>query len=951
MNNDNFIVRSLDRLRTLFSSNVNTISPDENVLKKPSNALIIKGVYNQNELKSLYKKDLTDSNRLLGTGADLYTFLKDTSLNTNEVIKRNNGIANLIPEINPAKNVWVTCLLSPTDLQTNSVGFSLDVDYVSEEVRKDIEELYGNLFNGELKIDIKLAKYIGDCLFGAGSAPVLVLPKHNINMLRCAIDIKNIGQITTESIDRFDAEYNRLNETEYLSDKPILSILKKFNIGGSSLHIGLENLQKEFNKKDPNIYDYLTDNEFQSVLDTMGSVDSTEKLNFAKSLIKDVNNWFIKYNSHIVVSNNHSVITDRKESIDKILDDITNVLNVDSKKQAAKEYNEMFQSRHQMQTSTTTRSTVILSDRITDNKDDIPVILDIPPECVIPVCQPGFNDEHLGYFVLVEQWGTPMSKTLMTGFESRFSSNLVDMAVTAVYGTGGQNGQRDNRMNNLQKYNAAITVFDITISKLLENKLNDFGLHGMTVGRYQTISRCLFHHLLQEKDVGLIFVPKSLMTYFAFDYRSDGTGKSILEDIEFMLSMRSTLLVSKVLAMTRAAVEKTEIEIDMTNNLQALQTMNIFKSAYYTKNSLKLSNDPDMIVRNILDSRLRFKPKNLKGLEDYSINTNVESTPTIKPDDELLEHFDKFIYIAFGFPKSALEENENLERVASLASRNIFFANEVRSKQKILIPHIKKLTFTYVNHCRIFKDKILELLEKHYIIDDESGEDLDKDITKRIPVDKENPPEEIENIDSGDVESESEDEEDLQDTEESEDENLEVKPAIKQEGSKKIAVVKDDTYIKTISKDHDKKKGKTISSHKNKITQSQAKIIFDKIIRDITPTLPFPNISKGKAQYEEVSNYIKALDEIVDSLYRDDMISVDNEDIKAQYLASKSIIKASLIKKFISNIGKQDLFDIPELGDIDIKQVRENNQILLNFHKLLTDEIKQLSPTATESEY
>jgi len=939
MNDKNLIVRSLDRLRTIFSSGMNTISPDENVLTKPSNSLVIKGVYNQNELKSLYKKNITNSENLSGTGADLYTFLKDTSLNTNEVIKRNNSIANLIPEINPAKNVWVTCLLSPTDLQTDSVGFSLDVDYVSEEVRKDIEKLYSSLFNDELKIDSKLAKYIGDCLFGAGSAPVLVLPKHNLNMLRCAIDIKNIGQITTESINQYDKYYNQMNEKHDLDNKSILSKLKIMNPNGSNLGIGLENMKIELNKTNPNLYDYVTDIDFKEILDSIPAETGVEKLGYAKSLIKDVNSWFIKYNSHIVVSNNHSVITDRKEAVNKVLDDMSGILNVSSKKEAAKEYNDMFQSRHQMQTSTTTRSTVILSDRITDNKDDIPILLDIPSECVIPVCQPGFNDEHLGYFVLVEQWGTPMSKALMTGFESRFSSNLVDMAVTAVYGQGGQAGQKDGRMNNIQKYNAALTVFDITISKLLENKLNDFGLHGMTVGRYQTISRCLFHHLLQEKDVGLIFVPKSLMTYFAFDYRADGTGKSLLEDIEFMLSMRSTLLVSKVLAMTRAAVEKTEIEIDMSNNLQALQTMNIFKSAYYTKNSLKLSNDPDMIVRNILDSRLRFKPKNLKGLEEYSINTNVESTPTVKPDEELLEHFDKFIYIAFGFPKSALEENENLDRVASLASRNIFFANEVRSKQKVLIPHIKKFTFTYVTHCRIFKDKILSILEKHYIIDDETEEkDLDPTVSSHIPVDKENPPEKLDDVDSSD---ESEDE-DSDDNEEVDDNDLAVKPKVKNEDGKKIVTIKDETYIKAISRDSNKKKGKTISSQKEKITREQAETIFSKIIKDITPTLPFPNISKGKAQYEEVSNYIKAVGEIVDALYTDDMISVDNEGIKTQYAASKSIIKASLIKKFISNIGKQDLFDIPELADLDIKKLSENNQILLNTHKILNDEIKQL---------
>src|SRR5699024_7718106 len=128
------------------------------------------------------------------------------------------------------------------------------------------------------------------------------------------------------------------------------------------------------------------------------------------------------------------------------------------------------------------------------------------------------------------------------------------------------------------------------------------------MGKYETIATCMFYRLLEQKRTSLLFVPENLITYVAFDYRSDGSGKSLLESMEFMLSLRVTLYVANIMAMMRNAISKKDIEVTFdqkqTNYMAILEQV---KNAVTQKLKFNLSYDPNNIAQSIISQNTSIR--------------------------------------------------------------------------------------------------------------------------------------------------------------------------------------------------------------------------------------------------------------------------------------------------------------------------------------------------------
>lgn len=916
----NIIVRSYNRLSNIIMGK-KTITEDGLVLKKHKEQQI-KSLYTLSDLKSLYRTN-KEHNRTSYNG-DITGFLKETSASTTEIIKKNNNISSLIPEINSAKSIWVTSILSPTDLQTNSLSFVLDDDEIDKDAKKEIEEFYDNLFIKHLKMEETLIKAIESCLFGSGSYPLLVIPQQNLNMLKFAVNLKEIGKESLnnpfQTQETFQSSYNYfINKKANISKEPILVQIREFNkLHNRDVCFGKESLNKVFDEKSFE-YDVVSSLESSNISLPEDFAIATE----SNKIRTTITGWFNKEETRekLIVAWNPSIINDQKRSANDILTEMMETLDVD-KDTAIKSYKNMFHSELAMSQVDTTRNTIVMNDEKLE-KSSIPIVTHIPSECVVPV---GIGEEHIAYFVLVDRWGTPISKVLMNGYDTRYSNSLVDLSVSAVYGQNGPNQQTGDgiQLNNFQKYQAALTVFDVTLNKLLESKLDDFGLSGMTIGKNQMIGRCIFHHLLEQKEVGLILVPRQLMTYYAVDYREDGTGKSMLENMEYVLSMRSTLLVSKILAMVRSAVEKTTIEIDMSKNSNPIQTMRILQNAYFSKNKLELSNDLNTIVKNIYDSRVKFIPKNLKGAEDYSIQTSTEAPNTVRPDEDLLEYFDKLVISGFQVPSSAIQETETTDYATSIVSKNLFFANVVRIKRDIFVGHTEKFVRIFSYYFPYIREKIKDILKEYYYISEEPEKsELDKNVSEK---------KQEEDTDNENVENKDENSEDKFNEQTDETEDMEPE------------------YTKEIPKDFNKTKGETIGSDKTRISQKELDYFCDKIMTSIKPTLPCPSLLKGKVQFEEMDSYMETLTKYIDDIYPDTLCAALPDDAKNHFIAMKAKIKSDLLLIYKDKVGKQDIFDIPDISKVDTKFFTELNQIILNNSKVVSDEIRILNAKPAEEE-
>lgn len=922
----NTAVRSLNRIREMFSGKT-IVTEEGTVINGPQDADIIKGSYTIDELR-LLSNNIKNKGTSDSSTTEIDSFLRTIHANSADIMRKNKNVCGLIPELTPIKSIWKSSLLAPTDLQTNSLSFTLPIDYIDDDVKKSILNLYDKVFCDELKFNDMLSKCVDACLFEGGSYPVLVLPNHNIDLLKYILDIRDVnkGNIAVESL----SPEKRILLADN-SVKPIDKIIQLNKDVRQEFIISTESINT-IHKSDK--FDLDTKLYFDELsLNLFNGEQSTEAIKIvdkAKAWVSE------KFDRQIIVGTNPGVINNRSTTINNVINDMVEKLGCKDEKKAVDTLNDTFNNAYSNNTFFTTMN---IDDTILNNKNEIPLNITIPAQCVIPVCQPGGVDEHIGYFVLVDEWCTPMSKSVMSKYDAAFSNNLVDLSAQAVYGTTDSRTGGNGQINALQKYNAAVAVFDLTLSKLLEDKLDSAGLKGVSIGRYQTISKCIFHSLLQKNKVGLIFVPKQLLQYYAVAFREDGTGKSMLEDMEFTLSMRSTFLVTQLLALIRSAIEKTTIEIDMTNNLQPHATFNLLKEVYYQKNKLDWTIDPDLIVRNLYDSRISFKPKGLKGLGDYNISTQTEGTQTVKVDNELLDYLNKSVITGFRVPQAAVQETENVDYATSVASKNLFFANDVNTTQQLLMTTNKEHIRTYVLYCPTMLNKIKDILNEKYVVSNNVPTDqLQSDIAWN--EEKKTDPNDEPTKDDSSEQQPDDKEGGENDTEDASTETTDVEKTTQEKEEESVQ------YTKDIPVDFNQEKGQTLSSSKQKLTSEELHRLVLRIVNNVTPMLPKTNLSKGKAQYAEIQEFAAAAGEIMNTIFPDDMIPIDDQNIKNYYKSCKLKVQSKLVRNFISLVGKTDLFDIPEIdADFELHDsFKEMVQILLAGSNGLRAKFKVLNP-------
>jgi hypothetical protein len=84
----------------------------------------------------------------------------------------------------------------------------------------------------------------------------------------------------------------------------------------------------------------------------------------------------------------------------------------------------------------------------------------------------------------------------------------------------------------------------------------------------EQVLEVMFNRALEARATNLIYVPEELLTYYAFNYNDNGTGRSMIDDVAHLISIRAMLMFAKIRSEIENALPKKiiEIKIDPKNN-------------------------------------------------------------------------------------------------------------------------------------------------------------------------------------------------------------------------------------------------------------------------------------------------------------------------------------------------------------------------------------------------
>lgn len=572
----------------------------------------------------------------------------------------------ILPDVELSKQILVSSILSPKDMVGSDLNYRINGDLLDSEVSSTMIAVISDYFDNTYNIRQKLPDMLGDALFMTGSYPLIVMPESAIDD---AINSRN--RVTSMEALSGELEDNgRLRPIGFLGNKPE---------PGAKLRGSFESL---LNPNAGPAYNPAVENEAELTI--------TDNFNVLK-----------------LPTLHDKLLQDRVQDLLSVRQ-----VGIESHRTVSADKTErsLYRRRHH----TFTPVLRLKPQRDLDRKSvGHPLVMKLPSESVIPVHVPGNPKEHIGFFVLLDEFGNPINRAQFSdyyrGLESRLqstsdtTSRMLQEARTAYVG----NNNNDTR-GDLDAATLAYT--DIVETELVERLSN--GLYGKNVslGRPNEVYRIMLARACANMQTQLLYVPSDLMTYIAFDYNSNGVGKSLLEASKIISGIRSLLLFSDTMAAVKNSVGRVGLKIQLDpQDTDPSGTVDFLTQEYFknrnTSYPLGVSNPSD-IISYLQTASVDLQVSGNTAYPETTIDVEDKSSSIVRLDSGLSEDLKKQHIMSFGLSPETVDASFNLELATSVVSSNLLLSKRVCVYQESFCPQVSDHIRKYTLNSAILMDQL-----------------------------------------------------------------------------------------------------------------------------------------------------------------------------------------------------------------------------------------------------
>ena len=585
-------------------------------------------------------------------------------------------IQEVLPDTEIAIQLLIGAVLSPKDMVATEVNYTVDDSLLAHEVTGHMLTVIRNFLTTDYKIEPLLAKILRDVLFEKGSHPVVVLPENSIDEI-----INGPGKVSYEAIK------SEFSGTGIPASKGFLGPNRSNQKVEARRSLGLEAAFENFAIP----YRKLTEEESTILKDETDKPLLTVTDNFNVLKLPEIEEY-ARENAVMERLGRSSAL----ESIRNISD---NELSRLVYGKSGQQFKAMTVVKHNDQ----------LSRRTVGN----PLILHLPSESVLPVFVPGSPEKQIGFFVLLDGLGRPVSLAdnpdyfqlvnSQVNAEASFPSAMLNKINLQMAGT-----KYNNTLSKDQIYR---TYASFVERDLLERLKSGVMGDDLKIAHKDDIYQIMLHRALQEKQSQLLFVPSELMTYFAFKYNKDGVGISYLEAQKILNSLRAMVRFANVMGSLRNSIGRTEVKLkldpedpDPKKSIEIAMSEIIRSRQQYFPLGI---NSPNDMVDWLQKAGYEFSFEGHPGIPDVSVEFGQKSDNYTKPDTDLETTLKRDTIMGFGIPADIVDQTFSPEFATSVVSNNLILAKNALNIQDIFVPQLTDHLRKYL----INSEKVIQTLK------------------------------------------------------------------------------------------------------------------------------------------------------------------------------------------------------------------------------------------------
>lgn len=623
------------------------------------------------------------------------------------------NLFQVLPDMDLAKQILVSAILSPTDLTKRTLIYGLGENQLDSNLTGPMLRLIKEKLETLIKINRMLPEMLEQTLFGAGSYPILVLPTSTIDHVINTNSRPNLESIKDEVDSKgWYRPYGILGhpnkENQY--DK---SSLESFtldyakDIGASvqmeSFTVNVETYAKQAGKKVSFPGKVMVSDNFNllkhpTLLERIRKARTSEiygsKLTRKNRLKRDASG-----------TNGETVSAEAKSEADQPVPTLNDVEN-------------MFYLNRRYKNSPVQH---LLTPKQLDKENAThPVVMRVPPEAVVPVHVPGNPRDHVGYFLLLDQSCNLLQINLANDYYNDIRANLgggQDSASNLLAMVRqGQQGVSGNDFSNQE-----ILEMTQAYGKIVEDDLLNRLRTGALTGNYElsstdAIKQLMFTRALKNKNTLMLFVPVELMTYIAFDYNEYGVGKSLIEDGKILGSIRAALLFANTMAAIKNATDTQTIRIQLPEDDEdPYGTVDFMLSEHAKINDggmypIGMTNPMDMITalqragKNVVVEGNTAFPE---AKFDVESREGSHKEPNLDLDDRLRHRHIQM----FGLTPEIMDSSTEVEFATTVVNQHLMLLKRVVQYQEDFTPFITDFVRSYLINSGPIMEELYELVK------------------------------------------------------------------------------------------------------------------------------------------------------------------------------------------------------------------------------------------------
>lgn len=631
-----------------------------------------------------------------------------------EVANNKNDAKNLFqihPDMQLASSILISAILAPTDLTKIDLFYKLKNLKISDNIAGPMLRRIKEYFTDDYRIKTILPEILEDVLVNTGSYCMATLPETAVDLA-----INSGSRVSLESLREF------IDPTDGWY-RPMGLVASKGEVSTFGTGTGLESFGTNF---DPTVFSSQAKKEDYTI-----SVESVKLTASMEGLEKKDRTLPSKLGT-VEISDNIELLKNpmlleklRRSRVNSVY---ANRGYTAVGMEARAERNKRIQVGAP-QSLTDTENTFypnrqfnhvplqVLTAGDTEERDNIghPLCMHVPSEAVIPVIIPGSPKRKVGFFLLLDNHGNPLSIEFREDYYSDIRSSMAvnksaasQLTTTTRRATDGYNVWNDLEIDQLAD----------SYWQVLENDFLQRLRAGAQAGEYkishrQEVVQMMFARAMAAKHTTVLFVPAEWMTYIAFDYNEYGIGKSLIEDGKTLAVLRSIILFATTMsAVSNATGSKTltvKLEEDDQDPYGSVElALNAFAETNRSTFPIGQTNPADLIT-SLQNAGLNVVVEGNPAFPEVGMDLQVREGTNKIIDPEVDQDLRKRHIQMFGLNIENMEGTGNADYATQLVNNNLMLLKRVVHYQEKLEPFLTDFHRGYIVNSGTLMDELRDL--------------------------------------------------------------------------------------------------------------------------------------------------------------------------------------------------------------------------------------------------